>query len=132
LLTTHDMHEADELCREIAVVDRGLIVAQGTPDELKARVVEVRRVQVTTVGSLDGRAAALGKGLADLRGVRGVDREPCADGGIQWTLYCADTAVAVDEALALLRTQGVAVTGLRVVEPTLEDAFLSIAGRTFE
>ena len=43
LLTTHDMHEADILCRDIAIVDRGLIVAQGSPAELKARLEAERR-----------------------------------------------------------------------------------------
>jgi ABC-2 type transport system ATP-binding protein len=36
LLTTHDMNEADALCHDLAIVDRGLIVARGTPAELKA------------------------------------------------------------------------------------------------
>ena len=36
LLTTHDMHEADVLCSQLAIVDRGVIVAEGTPDQLKA------------------------------------------------------------------------------------------------
>ncbi|MBM7784256.1 ABC transporter ATP-binding protein [Tenggerimyces flavus] len=36
LLTTHDMNEADVLCHDLAIVDRGLIVARGTPAELKA------------------------------------------------------------------------------------------------
>ena len=37
LLTTHDMSEADALCDRIAILDRGRIAAEGTPDELKAR-----------------------------------------------------------------------------------------------
>src|SRR4029079_14968464 len=43
LLTTHDMHEADELCREIAIIDHGKIVAQGSPTALKATVAAERR-----------------------------------------------------------------------------------------
>src|SRR5205807_1309259 len=66
LLTTHDMNEADQLCREIAIVDRGLIVAQGTPDELKARVGGARRVVVTTRDPLNGRSADVEAGLRDL------------------------------------------------------------------
>ncbi len=38
VLTTHDMHEAEQLCDRVAVIDRGRIVALGTPEALKARV----------------------------------------------------------------------------------------------
>lgn len=38
VLTTHDMHEAERLCDRIAIIDRGRIVAEGTPAELKALV----------------------------------------------------------------------------------------------
>ncbi|MGH2442802.1 MAG: ABC transporter ATP-binding protein [Chloroflexota bacterium] len=132
LLTTHDMHEADELCREIAIVDKGLIVAQGSPAQLKAGVVELRHVRVTTDPSLNGRLSTLESGLTSLAGVRGVERQFGPDGSIEWTILCGDTAVTLDAALALMRASEARVTGLRVVEPTLEDAFLAIAGRSFE
>ncbi|MDP9364982.1 MAG: ABC transporter ATP-binding protein, partial [Chloroflexota bacterium] len=73
LLTTHDMHEADLLCREIAIVDHGRIVAQGSPAQLKARVAAERRVVVATRPSANGRAAGIEAGLATLTGVRGVE-----------------------------------------------------------
>ncbi len=132
LLTTHDMHEADQLCREIAIVDRGLIVAEGTPAELKARVAAERRVVVSTRQALNGHAATIGERLARLPGVRGVQQELSASGGTELTILCADTAATLDEALATLRGHGAAVEAVQVVEPTLEDAFLAIAGRTFE
>ena len=129
LLTTHDMHEADQLCREIAIVDHGRIVAQGAPPALKARVASERRVVITTRAGLNGGAPAVEAGLARLAGVRGVDHEADEAGGAVWTLRCDDTAVALDQALALLRDRGGPVQGVAVVEPTLEDAFLSITGR---
>jgi ABC-2 type transport system ATP-binding protein len=132
LLTTHDMHEADQLCREIAIVDRGLIVAQGTPAQLKARVAGERRVIVSTGRSLNGSAAEVEARLAELPGVRGVGQAVGATGGAELTILCADTAATLDGALALLRGHGATIAGLRVVEPTLEDAFLAIAGRSFE
>ncbi|HET8629376.1 MAG TPA: ABC transporter ATP-binding protein [Thermomicrobiales bacterium] len=129
LLTTHDMWEADQLCREIAIVDHGRIVAQGSPEELKARVAGERRVVVSTPRPLNGRAAGIGDELARLAGVRGVSQDVNATGGADLTIRCADTAVALDEALAVLRRHGAPVDGVRVLEPTLEDAFLAIAGR---
>jgi hypothetical protein len=44
------------------------------------------------------------------------------------TIFCNDTAQALDDALAIVRGYGVSVDGVRVLEPTLEDAFLAIAG----
>jgi ABC-2 type transport system ATP-binding protein len=132
LLTTHDMAEAGALCREIAIVDRGLIVAQGTPDQLKARVGGVRRVVVSTGGSLDGFAAQVEERLAGLPDVRGINRDVDEAGGVEWTLLCSDTTATLDDALAILRGCRTPVSAVRVVEPTLEDVFLSIAGRSFE
>src|SRR3954468_16331480 len=61
LLTTHYMFEADALCDRIAVISKGQIVGEGTPEELKARVVdgrvteiEVFGVETATVGRLRG------------------------------------------------------------------------------
>jgi ABC-2 type transport system ATP-binding protein len=128
LLTTHDMHEADQLCREIAIVNRGLIVAQGTPAELKERVRGERRVVVTTPRGLNGRSDEFTENLRALAGVRAVQHADCASGGAEFTILCADTARTLDETLALLRGFGAAVEGVRVIEPTLEDAFLALAG----
>jgi ABC-2 type transport system ATP-binding protein len=128
LLTTHDMHEADQLCREIAIVNRGLIVAQGSPAELKERVRGERRVVVTTPRGLNGRSAEFTDSLRALDGVRAVLHADSPSGGAEFTILCADTARTLDETLALLRGAGAAIDGVRVIEPTLEDAFLALAG----
>ncbi len=137
LLTTHDMAEADLLCDDIAIVDGGRIVAQGTPARLKERVGVTRRVVVATAQPLlhagtDRDADDLRLLLANVTGVREVGADAAADGGIEWTLHCDETAAALDGALAALRARNIAVRGVRVLEPTLEDAFLAIAGRGFE
>ena len=62
LLTTHYMFEADELCDRIAVIAKGEIVAQGTPQELKARVEKAAssrsRCSASTRSRRRGRGAA--------------------------------------------------------------------------
>jgi ABC-2 type transport system ATP-binding protein len=131
LLTTHDMWEADQLCAEIAIVNRGRIVAQGTPAELKQRVEGERRVVVATNRPLNGLTADVGKRLRDLPTVRAVQHDLSLSGGAEFTILCADTAQALDETLAIIRTTGAAIETVKVIEPTLEDAFLAIAGGTF-
>lgn len=130
LLTTHDMHEADRLCREIAIIDHGEIVAQGTPAELKERVEGERRVIITTREELDSRNTLIEERLAQLPGTRGVRQEIYTTGGTEFTVLCEETASTLDRTLALLREQGASVSSVRVIEPTLEDVFLSIAGRS--
>ncbi len=128
LLTTHDMHEADQLCREIAIVDHGRIVAQGTPNELKALVAEGRRVVVATRQPLNGLADDITGRLRSIPTVRAVDQALTERGGSELTLFCNDSAQALDDTLAIVRGYGVTIDGIRVLEPTLEDAFLAIAG----
>jgi ABC-2 type transport system ATP-binding protein len=132
LLTTHDMNEADQLCCEIAIVDRGRIVAQGTPDELKARVAGERRIVVSTRQALDGCGADIDERLSRPAGVRGVSLASNAAGGTDLTILCAEVAGTLDETLAVLRGYAASISAVRVLEPTLEDAFLAIAGRSFE
>jgi ABC-2 type transport system ATP-binding protein len=128
LLTTHDMYEADQLCREIAIVDHGRIVAQGTPAELKGLVTDGRRVVVATRDPLNGRWPEIERQLRDLAAIRSVEHALTADGGSDLTILCDDTAGTLDDTLRIIRDAGAAVAQVRVLEPTLEDAFLTIAG----
>ena len=128
LLTTHDMHEADQLCREIAIVDHGRIVAQGTPGELKALVSEGRRVVVSTHQPLNGRSDEIASQLRSNPTIRAVQHDITERGGSELTILCDDTAQALDDTLAIVRGYGISIDGVRVLEPTLEDAFLAIAG----
>ncbi|HZU11287.1 MAG TPA: ABC transporter ATP-binding protein [Chloroflexota bacterium] len=131
LLTTHDMHEADQLCREIAIVDRGRVVAQGTPAELKSRVSGARRVVIETHETLNGRALEVERAIGALEPVRSVSIRP-EDRGANLTILCDDTARTLDDTLSLLRRYPATIRTVTVIEPTLEDVFLSVAGRSFE
>jgi ABC-2 type transport system ATP-binding protein len=130
LLTTHDMHEADQLCREIAIIDHGRIVAQGSPTELKQRVEGERRIVVTTRERLEGSGAEIEEQFAQLPWTRSVRRAITAGGAAEFTILCAEIAATLDAALAILRDQEASVSSIQVIEPTLEDVFLSIAGRS--
>ncbi|HUG15411.1 MAG TPA: ATP-binding cassette domain-containing protein [Thermomicrobiales bacterium] len=132
LLTTHDMWEADQLCAEIAIVDHGRIVAQGTPGELKGLVQEGRRIVVTTHESLGWRVAEMTTRLEQLAGVWTVQHEITVGGESELTILCANPARILDDTLAVVRCANVSLNAVRVLEPTLEDAFLSLAGGTLQ
>ncbi|HUR12884.1 MAG TPA: ATP-binding cassette domain-containing protein [Mycobacteriales bacterium] len=119
LLTTQYLEEADRLCDDIVVVDRGSAIAQGTPDELKAKVGG-ERVEVVVADPADVPVAhaalarlAVGEVASDVAERRVT--APVADG-------------QADLARALRALKGVRVTEIGLRRPTLDDVFLSLTG----
>jgi ABC-2 type transport system ATP-binding protein len=121
LLTTQYLEEADRLADTIAVIDNGRVIAQGTPDDLKARVGgEVVEVTVTPVS--DARAAvvalsAIASGEAHVDVQAGRVSVPVAAGGS-----------VVADAVRLLDTAGIGIADLSLRRPTLDDVFLTLTG----
>ena len=128
LLTTHYMAEADELCERIAIVDRGRILAIGTPDELK------RRVQRESIFRLE--LDRLDGGVAQLARLPGVESAAlAADTDAESQRVAVNLVLADDAALGGVVTAlggtGSHILALRKSEPTLEDVFVELVGRGF-
>ena len=122
LLTTHYLEEADRLASRLAIVDRGRIVARGTPDELKSELegdtIQVELVEPDGLASEAlARVAGLGDVVLDGRTLRARSR----DGG-----------AAVPAVLAALEARGVRAASVTVARPSLDDVYLRYAGRAFE
>ena len=122
LLTTHYLEEADRLAAQLAIVDRGRIVAAGTPDALKSELRGDALV-VELGASGDGRALAA---VATAEGVR----EPSLDGRIL-RARADEGARAIPTVLALLEAEGIPVDAATVARPSLDDVYLRHTGRTF-
>jgi ABC-2 type transport system ATP-binding protein len=121
LLTTHYLEEADRLASRLAIVDRGRVVASGTPEELKSELRgDALGVELTEAG---GRALEV---VAPLPGVR----EPSVDGRVL-RARADEGARALPAVLAALEAAGVAVTAATLARPSLDDVYLRHAGRTF-
>jgi daunorubicin resistance ABC transporter ATP-binding subunit len=122
LLTTQYLEEADRLAQQIALVDHGRIVAQGTPAQLKATVGgSVLSVRVADPADAPDAAAV----LADM----GADEQPrvdTADGEIR--VAVADPAASA-EAIRRLDARGLAVAAVELQRPSLDDVFLALTGR---
>jgi ABC-2 type transport system ATP-binding protein len=129
LLTTHDMHEADVLCSQLAIVDKGVIVAEGTPAQLKASAPVARQVVIRLDGPLGQDQEQLLLHLSDLPSIAQVTEDPASPGTL--VMRCTDTSATLDHSLAMLRQVGAAVRAIDVREPSLEDAFLGATGREF-
>lgn len=122
LLTTHYLEEADHLADRLAIVDRGRIVAEGTPDELK-RDLEGDAIQVELgPGSDSGTAASA------LAGLEGLGEAEVRD-GILFT-RAADGARSVPAILQRLEAAGLEPASVTVSRPSLDDVYLKFAGRT--
>ncbi len=122
LLTTHYLEEADRLAAHLAIVDRGRVVAEGTPDELK-RELRGDAVHVEIEGQTDGVVAKALEGVEPVREVvlNGRSLHARADDG----------ARAVPAVLAALEARDVPVASVTVARPSLDDVYLRYAGRTF-
>jgi ABC-2 type transport system ATP-binding protein len=124
LLTTHYLEEADRLVSDLAIVDRGRVVAAGTPDELKS---ELRG---------DSVHVELAKPESDLRVQAILARAPSlTEVSVDGRLVHARAdhgATAVPEVLAALEAAGVKVASVTTARPSLDDVYLRHAGRTFE
>jgi len=122
ILTTHYMMEADELCDRVAIVNRGRIVAEGTPAELK------RRVQQDAIVDLQ---LSPGSRLLDaLRGIDGVAAASVAeqDGIDRFSLQLSSDA-ALGGVMRVVEGSGRQIRGVQKREVTLEDAFVKLVGR---
>jgi ABC-2 type transport system ATP-binding protein len=123
LLTTHYMYEADELCQRIAVISGGEFVAEGTPAELKARVVDRTVIEIETFG-LPGEL------LDRLRAVPGV-ASVATETRDQAELVLVQSQLGAELVQTLLRElDGTTVGKVIVREPTLEDAYVELVQAT--
>jgi ABC-2 type transport system ATP-binding protein len=122
-LTTQYLEEADKLCDRVAIIAEGRIVAEGTPQQLKADMGH----DVVTV-SLDGADAdATEAALTDLPGLERVVSEP--DG---LALYVEDGAGSIAEIVRCLDRDRIYVGAISVSRPSLDDVFLKATGRRME
>jgi ABC-2 type transport system ATP-binding protein len=124
LLTTHYLEEADRLAERVAIVSRGRIVVEGTPEELKANL----RGELVTVelGDVNGQVEV----AADV--VRGVDH--ANEVGVEGRFVRArvpNGAQAIPHILSALDGRGFEVAAVTTQRPSLDDVYLHYTGRDF-
>lgn len=121
LLTTHYMDEAERLCDRIAIVDRGVVIAEGTPPELIRSIGAGYRIELAWEGNWPDRVAA---DILALPHVENIEQ------GEQRVTVVVDQPHAVLPPLVnLLAAAGVRMTSLATRQASLEDVFLRLTGR---
>jgi ABC-2 type transport system ATP-binding protein len=123
LLTTHYLEEADRLAARLAIVDRGKVVAEGSPEGLKAELRgDAIQLELATPES-NGRVPAV---LARVDGVHDVVLD-----GVALRARADSGPARVHAVLAALDAAGVKVATVSVARPSLDDVYLRYAGRSF-
>ncbi|MBN6056355.1 ATP-binding cassette domain-containing protein [Nonomuraea sp. RK-328] len=117
LLSTHYLDEADALCDRLAIIDHGLVVAQGTPSELKREVSG--DVVTLRVGEPEPAAEKLKPFARETR----VDDEVLR-------VYVDDGERALPAMLRVLEEHGLGLTSISLERSTLDDVFLAKTGRS--
>jgi ABC-2 type transport system ATP-binding protein len=120
LLTTHYMEEATRLCDRVGIMERGRVIAVGTPAELIASLGAEHVVEFAL-------AAAAPELTARLRSLPGVMDVQSRNGG--YALTVGEVHRVVPELLALLRTSELELASLGTHHATLEDVFVALTGR---
>jgi ABC-2 type transport system ATP-binding protein len=121
-LTTQYLEEADELAHRVGIIDRGRIVAEGTPAELK-RSVGADVILARVVGDANAACAL----IEALPGVLSAEAH-----GEELIIATADGASAISPIAVALASSAVTVRDLTLRTPTLDDVFLELTGTHIE
>jgi ABC-2 type transport system ATP-binding protein len=122
VLTTHYMDEAEKLCDRVAVVDRGQIIAEGSPRELIRSLGGDHVIEIAVEEG--GPAGLLPEDLSDLPSVRAVHAEA---GHLVLTVI--EPHVTIAPLLDRVASSGSRLSSLATRHASLEDVFVSLTGR---
>ena len=123
LLCTQYLEEADQLAEGIAVIDRGKVIAEGTPGQLKASVGSgTLRVRLLDPAQRSAAEEVLDRSLGGVT----LEADPAA-----LSASCPDADRGA-EVVAALAESGVRIAAFSLGQPTLDEVFLALTGRPAE
>ncbi len=122
-LTTQYLEEADVLADRVGIIDHGRIVAEGTPDQLKAEISSSTVEAVPAAPEQRGAVAAILERF-------GEQTTGFGPGSVAVQLASTDGDIA--QIVRALDAEGVRIAHLQIHEPTLDDVFLAKTGRHLE
>ena len=121
-LTTQYLEEADELADRVGIINRGRLMTEGTPAELKRALGND-----VIIAQVDGQAEQALEAVQHLEGVVGVDAA-----GSDVIIQASNGAAVISSVALALNERRVEVREITLRTPTLDDVFLSVAGARME
>ncbi|HEY6051680.1 MAG TPA: DUF4162 domain-containing protein, partial [Thermoanaerobaculia bacterium] len=123
LLSTHILPEVDAVCDRVLIIDRGRIVAEGTPEELRRKLAGTPTMRVAFRGDVPAEAA-----LEALAGVTSVERTP-AEGETRLRVHCGADSDIAEDIFRLAVSSGWVLRELSRETVSLEDVFVRLTHR---
>jgi len=123
LLTTHQIDEADRLCRRVGIIDRGRLIALNTPEELKNSTEGMRALEIKVLNGVDQQ-----RWLPIIGKAEGVDSVFLAEGKIR--VLSKNLPQVIPSVVNLVNKHGGKIENISVAQPTLEDAFINLTGKS--
>ena len=121
LLTTHYMDEAERLCDRLAIVDHGVIIAEGTPQELISRLGGHHVVEFSVNGHANSDQSDVWRALPGVESVRNDDGLVC--------LNVREPHMTIPALLEAVQQRGSELMHLSTRQASLEDVFVRLTGR---
>ncbi|PPR79426.1 MAG: Daunorubicin/doxorubicin resistance ATP-binding protein DrrA [Alphaproteobacteria bacterium MarineAlpha2_Bin1] len=122
LLTTHYLEEADYLCDRIAIIDKGRVVTEGTPSELKSKISS----DIVTL-EIENEISIASNILKNLNGVNSTNIE-----GDRIVLQVTNGKKILPSLIIELQRKSIDVNSFSFNSPTLDDVYLKFTGHRFD
>ena len=124
LLTTQYLEEADRLSDRVVVIDKGVVIEEGTPEDLKSKVgVDVLEIRIAHISEVNKAAAALrSTGAAEVK----------VDFALNQLSMPLESMGMLPKAVRALDVAHVEIDDLAVRQPTLDEVFLKLTGHHAE
>lgn len=121
-LTTQYMEEADRLCRQLAIIDTGKIIASGSPTELKQQLaVDSIKITLTNCDKDKTKAIELLKSLVGISNI--------TESGDCLTAFAKNASLLIADIVRAFDSLGIRLSGVSFSSPTLDDVYLQKTGK---
>jgi len=123
LLTTHQIDEADRLCERVGIIDHGHLIALKTPEDLKNSTEGQHALEIKVMNGVDQQ-----QWVSILSKTEGVDHVSLAEGKIR--VVSKNLPDVIPTVVNLVSKNGGKIENISVTQPTLEDAFINLTGKS--
>jgi ABC-2 type transport system ATP-binding protein len=123
LITTHQIDEADKLVQRVGIIDRGRLIALNSPEKLKNSIQGMHALEIKILNEADQQ-----RWIPIIQKAEGVDKVFVTEGKIR--ILSKNLTQIIPEAITLLDKHGGKIENISVMQPTLEDAFIALTGKS--